>query len=186
MSQKPQLMPSLTRPEISEPSSLKSIFTSKGTIIPEVLKLPWPETVPILGYDQNIADEWGNYDEDYPNNIEEWVASALRPVFKGNMTDKERLYYHQMKQIVMSLIFSIDRYRYNTLFRIEMRIVNIDEDWNYTVRSIYNIAWAFLGYTENQYPFINDAVKILIKLGITNNYVHAYKISNRYHLIEAR
>lgn len=104
---------------------------------------PWPEEVTILDSTCNIAGPYGGtlISKDYPNYINEWVALEVPHILALEFFDA-------YNRITLWEAASI-RLTYPVWELIGIN-PNDPKDWNDRVRLMYNVTWAYLGYTEGQ------------------------------------
>jgi hypothetical protein len=115
--------------------------------------------MPLLSYEQDITGEEPSYP--YPNFLPDWISYAI-PYCSSVPRDDTLL----MRKVLTSLSRAVATYRYNEKYRKVVRALDLLENWNYLVKTEYNIAVSLLGYTENQLPFINEAATYLLSIGI--------------------
>lgn len=160
---------------ISTSGKTRKILDTSGRLLPDISRLPWPETMPMLRQDQDVS---GTDDSEYPNTITEWVKYAI-PILDAKEANTSKL----MRDILYSLIYSVSQYRKDKDYLSCIRVRNHLEDWNYVVKTSYNVAIYLLGYTEEQFPYIGEAAKYLLSVGIANNLVEASYDGTRFWIV---
>ena len=162
-------------PLIRYSDSRLTILTKSGKLVSDISRLPWPEYMPLLSFDQDITGE--DTSHPYPNDLLGWIEYAIPTTL---VTSPPFVTINQMRQVLISLTYTVMQYRYNKQYRKLVRAFSISQDWNYLVRTEYNVAISLLGYTENQLPYINDAAKYLISISLPDSIIEVIQDNGRF------
>lgn len=107
----------------------------------------WPERIHVLTNTENLSSHWGIQTEGYPNTMNDWVHFELNN------------YYLELEW--WSVHYHISRWARHLDYNNDKRYKEIlsTQEEKYlpcklllSSRSLYNLVWAFLGYTEGQHP----------------------------------
>lgn len=141
--------------------SLSDIFTPKGKHTSLVTYLQWPSDV-------WIYQQWSD-----PEDI--WIADLVRANFPRSLPD-----HKLMRHIYYVISHTVSSYRYDKRLHKVLAISDVVKQWNECVFAEHNISLALLGYTENQYIYINEATDLLKSLNFFQKSVTLWDTGNKF------
>jgi hypothetical protein len=134
--------------------SLSDIFTPKGKPTSLVTSIQWPSDV-------WVYQQW--------SDPEIWVQDLVCSNFPRSLPD------HKLMRHIYYVIFqAVSLYRYDKRLHEILAISDVIRQWNECVFAEYNISLSLLGYTENQYIYINPAAELLKSLDFFQKSVTLY------------
>ena len=107
--------------------------------------MPLPPEVTVLTDEDNISGPFGIHTEGYPDTIEEWIRYEC----------KDHLTTLEFTSIRTHILRWVNHLKYTKDAKYKFIISSglpIHEHLRYEGKVIYNLAWAYLGYIDNQCP----------------------------------